>query len=85
MDNLCQLATSIILLMAILACTAMEAPTDLTSLAVPESEPESKITRLSQPHIVVGVIALWGCLEDSQKRVSDLGMSLTKLLSNLTR
>ena len=72
-------------LMSILACTAVEAPTDLTSLAVPEREPASKITCLSQPHIVVGVTAWWGCLEDSQKRVSDLGLSLTKLLSNLTR
>ena len=68
-----------------LACTAVEAPTDLTSLAVPEREPVSTITSLSHLHIVMGVIALWGFLEDSQKRVSDCGLSLTRLFSNLTR
>ena len=68
-----------------LACTAVVAPTDLTSLAVPDSEPDSKITSFSQPHIVLVVMAWWGFLEESQKRCSDLDLSLLRILSSLTR
>ena len=73
-------AAAIIPFMSMLACTVMEAPTDLMSLAVPEREPESEITCLSHLHIMTGVTAWWGCFDDIQKRVSDWCLSLTKLL-----
>ena len=38
----------------------MEAPTDRTSLAIPAMDPETVITFLNQPHIVLDEIALWG-------------------------
>ena len=74
-----------ICLMSNLACTAVLAPTDLTSQAEPEIEPESLITSLSHPHIVEGVMAWCGCLLEIQKRGSDLDLSLLKVLSSLTK
>ena len=72
-------------MMSSLACTAVEALTDCTSLAMPAMDPEAVITSFNQPHIRLGEIAWWGVLEDSQNLGSVLGLSFFSLFSNLTR
>ena len=60
MGSLAQFPAAMICLKLSLACTAVEAPTDPTSLAVPAMDPETVIIFLNQPHIVLDEIALWG-------------------------
>ena len=66
-------------------CTAVEAPTELTSLAIPAMDPEAVITSFNQPHIMLGEIALWNVSEDSQNLGSVLCLSLLRIFSNLAR
>ena len=71
-------------LMSRFACTALEAPTDRTSLAMPAIDRVAMITSFNQPHIIMGEIAFWGVLEDIQNLGSVLGLSFFSLLSNPT-
>ena len=60
-------------------------PTDLTSPAFPDREPDPLITSTSHLYMVDTFTALYGCLEESQKLVSELDLNFLKIFSSLTK